>query len=85
MTVPDILRVDIEIYDENSRMLGGTSLRYDNIAQGQRHKPLPERKPMNNFEDAMKAALTVGVRGIMTSRGARASTPCGAHKERGAA
>jgi hypothetical protein len=22
MTVPDILRVDIEIYDENSRMLG---------------------------------------------------------------
>ena len=26
-----------------------------------------------------------GVRGIMTSRGARASTPCGAHKERWAA
>ena len=61
------------------------SLRYDNIAPGQRNKPLPGRKPMNNFEDAMKAALTVSVRGIMTSRGARASTPFGAHKERGAA
>jgi hypothetical protein len=61
------------------------SLRYDNIAPGQRHKPLPGRKPMNNFEDALKAALRVGVRGIMTSRGARASTPCGAQKERGAA
>jgi len=44
-----------------------------------------QRKPMNNFKDTMKAALTVGVRGIMTSRGARACTPCGAHKERGAA
>jgi hypothetical protein len=65
--------------------LSGTSLHYDRIAQVQRNRPLPERRPINDFADAMKAALTVGVRGIITSRGTRASTPCGAHKERWAA
>jgi hypothetical protein len=40
---------------------------------------------MNNIENVMKAALTVGIRRIMTSRRARASIPWGAHKKRWAA
>lgn len=36
---------------------------------------------MNNLEDAMKSVLTVGVHRIMTNRRARASIPCGAHKD----
>ena len=45
-------------------------------------KQITTREKVYNFEDAMKAAPTVGGRRIRTGRETRASTPGSAHKER---